>query len=549
MEDLGTCARCPVNVSSLTIGRKITTGFALVLLLFTAEIVSSRFALDHVGRGIADYAARTADANAGHALETAMYSLCLRGQAVLTRGRPQDWEAYRSSRVSLERALALADAEIDLPERSSEIAEAKRLFAAYDAAVGAFFERLQNVATTPVTLEPARQTALETTESLAPSMMQRATNIRGFVRKAQDASGVETSFRRQRYEWIFLVISLAGILTGLAATILIIRSVNGPIKRLAARLAAGADQTAAASAQVTAASKGLADGSARQAASVEESGASLEQMAGMTRRNAENAQSATTLAKQASQAADAGVEEVRQLKAALNAIQESGQEVSKIIKTIDEIAFQTNLLALNAAVEAARAGEAGLGFAVVADEVRSLAQRTAQAARETSQRIADATARSQQGARIGDDVSRSFDQIRARVRQVDELVADIAAASQEQSIGISQVTAAVGDMDAVTQSNAATAQETSAAAAELDANTASLHAAVIELTRMVSARRGTEPDWPASRSSSPPAEPSPTSVTPPAKFSKRTLRPPPPVDHKPVVLTTEPSRFFRDTRG
>ena len=150
------------------------------------------------------------------------------------------------------------------------------------------------------------------------------------------------------------------------------------------------------SATITASSQSLAEGASEQAASLEETSASLEEMSSMTRHNAENAQKANELAKQARSAADKGVADMQAMNAAMEAIKNSSDDIAKIIKTIDEIAFQTNILALNAAVEAARAGEAGMGFAVVADEVRNLAQRSAQAAKETAGQIEGAI--SQDGA-------------------------------------------------------------------------------------------------------------------------------------------------------
>jgi methyl-accepting chemotaxis protein len=329
------------------------------------------------------------------------------------------------------------------------------------------------------------QIVKESLEKLAPQITDKIGKIRTSLRDLQDRLDHEARTVEKRNQWLVLTFSVVGVVLGLGGAFMITRSVNGPIRALSKRLTEGAEHTASASGQVTSASQSMAEGSSRQAAALEESSASLEEMAGMTRKNAENAQAAKSLANQTRQAADTGSEDMKEMKVAMSAIQASSTEVSKIIKTIDEIAFQTNLLALNAAVEAARAGEAGLGFAVVAEEVRSLAQRSVQAARETAQKISDSTAKSEQGARISDKVAKSLDEITAKARQVDELIAEIAVASQEQSQGIDQVSRAVSDMDTVTQGNAATAEETSAAAAELNGQTDQLKTVIRELMQMV----------------------------------------------------------------
>ena len=173
-------------------------------------------------------------------------------------------------------------------------------------------------------------------------------------------------------------------------------------------------------------------------------------------------------------AADAGNTDMIEMRQAMEAIKTSSNDIAKIIKTIDEIAFQTNILALNAAVEAARAGEAGAGFAVVADEVRALAQRSANSAKETASKIEVAIHNGDHGARASAKVAQSLDIIMAKARKVDELVAEIASASSEQNQGISQINTAVSQMDQVTQSNAANAEETAAAAEELTAQSVSL---------------------------------------------------------------------------
>jgi methyl-accepting chemotaxis protein len=168
-------------------------------------------------------------------------------------------------------------------------------------------------------------------------------------------------------------------------------------------------------------------------------------------------------------------------------IKEAGDSISKIIRTIDEIAFQTNILALNAAVEAARAGEQGLGFAVVADEVRNLAQRSAAAAKETSAKIGDAIAKSERGVLLSGKVAAGLQDILGKVRQVDELIAQIAVASGEQSEGIGQINQAVNRMEQVTQSNAAATDEASRSVGRLGEQASVLGEAVRDLEAIVSA--------------------------------------------------------------
>jgi methyl-accepting chemotaxis protein/methyl-accepting chemotaxis protein-1 (serine sensor receptor) len=155
--------------------------------------------------------------------------------------------------------------------------------------------------------------------------------------------------------------------------------------------------------------------------------------------------------------------------ASMSAIQDSSQKVSKIIKTIDEIAFQTNILALNAAVEAARAGEAGMGFAVVADEVRNLAQRSAQAAKDTAALIEESIVKTQAGATKVEQVSGAIAGITESVEKVKGLVDEVSIASRQQAQGIDQVSQAIAQMEKVTQTTAATAEESAAASEELNA--------------------------------------------------------------------------------
>lgn len=263
------------------------------------------------------------------------------------------------------------------------------------------------------------------------------------------------------------------------------RSITRPIHMIASVLAQGAEQTRVAAAQVSGASQTLAEGSTTQASSLEETSSSLDEMASMTQRNAENAHKLKHLGSQARQAGDIGVRNMTAMTAAISEIKASSNEVYKIIKSIDEIAFQTNLLALNAAVEAARAGEAGLGFAVVADEVRSLAHRAAVAARETASRITLAVQKSTDGSEIGRQVAHNFDEIVTRAREVDDLAGEVALACRDQSQGIAQLNQAVGQIDKITQTNAAGAEQTATSAVDLNLQADKLKQAVTELLGLV----------------------------------------------------------------
>lgn len=299
----------------------------------------------------------------------------------------------------------------------------------------------------------------------------------------RSAESIQTAAMRSFIAFSAATAGLVILTIGLG--IWIIRSITGPLRGLIDDLTAGSEMVNDASNQVTSASQSLAEGSSEQAASLEETSASLEEMASMVKRNADSAQQAKDLSTQTRAAADAGAADMEEMKLSMAAIKSSSDDVAKIVKSIDEIAFQTNILALNAAVEAARAGEAGMGFAVVADEVRNLAQRSALAARETSNKIEDAIRKTNQGVGVSEKVAVGLKEIIEKARTMDGLIGEIAVASREQAQGITQVNTAVSQMDKVTQGNAANAEETASAAGELNAQAAAQKTAVEQLVRLV----------------------------------------------------------------
>ena len=229
----------------------------------------------------------------------------------------------------------------------------------------------------------------------------------------------------------------------------------------------GAEGVATASAQIAQGNQDLSSRTEQQASALEQTSASMEEMGSTAQQNADNARAASQLAASASSVAVQGGEVVGQVVSTMREIQHSSQKISDIIGVIDGIAFQTNILALNAAVEAARAGEQGRGFAVVAGEVRTLAQRSAEAAKEIKQLINASVERVEQGTTLVDRAGSTMQEVVQSIQRVTDIVGEISSASQEQNAGVNQVAEAVTSMDQTTQQNAALVEESASAAASL----------------------------------------------------------------------------------
>ncbi|MFY3859346.1 chemotaxis protein [Achromobacter xylosoxidans] len=333
-----------------------------------------------------------------------------------------------------------------------------------------------------------------------------------------------------------------------------IKRMQESLTRTVATVRRGVDEINVGSREISAGNTDLSSRTEQQAASLEETAASMEELASTVKQNADNARQANQLAASASDVAERGGSAVAEVVNTMQGISASSRKISEIVSVIDGIAFQTNILALNAAVEAARAGEQGKGFAVVAGEVRSLAQRSAQAAKEIKGLIEDSVSKVGAGSQQVERAGATMQEIVASVKRVTDIMGEISAASEEQSSGIDQVNRAVSQMDEVTQQNAALVEEAAAAAGSLQEQAQRLAEAVAvfkinagdvievparqlaqqhsaprvaaaQTEAQVSAARTAKPAAQAAAKPEPAAEPDHSPVTPPAAPAPRLAQP------------------------
>lgn len=448
-----------------TIGKQITAGLALILLgavaLGVSWIISSRT----VGKNVSLFKADVLPGLASSGSITAL----LAENHVYTLLMAQDPGSLPSLRERVEKASAEIGKQLEKYDKSITVPEARAQFDALKAEREAYkASRIKFVAL----VDSGQKEALTkfVSEELSPAFDKYFTEANNLLQWNVNHGAELVDVIGDVVENAIYLASLLTVIV-LAVCLVIgtftVREVRKVLVNTIQSLTQSTAELAAASQQVASSSQGLAQASTEQAASLEETAATLEEISTGVTHNAENSKQAELLSKDVQSSSSEGQEAMRRMREAIEEIEKAATETAQIVKTIDEIAFQTNLLALNAAVEAARAGESGKGFAVVAEEVRTLAQRSAVAARDTSEKIGRSTEMAEKGVAVAAEASRCLAAIEANAERSTGIVLEIAAATQEQARSIATVNAATKDLEGLTQSNSAAAEESAAASEEL----------------------------------------------------------------------------------
>ena len=474
-------------MAKLTLGTKLLGSFGSMLVLSILASILGLVAIADLMQRLD----RTADltmkkAELAHQIDSLESDMFSTQRAVLLYGFSKDSQNRDRFRWEFEDKAAKLAAAMDTIRPLLQNEREKRLLEAIHENVATWLVsyREMNVLydrdDMPGSLAISKEKVLPLHEAIDKEANELADEQRRALNTDRQAAAQSAAWQR----WLSLG-TLALSLVVAMAVFFSVRSVTRTLQQVAGRIAESSAQVGNASAQVAAASQLLAQGASQQAASLEQTSASTEEITSMTQKNAENAQTVAKLMAETEGRVGGANRALDEMLRCMRQIDASSDKVAKIIKVIDEIAFQTNILALNAAVEAARAGEAGMGFAVVADEVRNLAQRCAQAARDTAGLIEESISHSKDGITRLDQVAQAISSITAGAGQVKTLVDEVNLGSQEQARSIQQIASAVGQMQQVTQKTAASAEESASASQEMSGQAESMKGFVSELQNLV----------------------------------------------------------------
>lgn len=484
-------------MASFTIGKKLFLGLGTLVLFSFALGITAFISITDIGDHLTNIANVTVKKQTlTHEMATQASDLRSLIRGIEVRGYMKDpakMETYKQQITATEDAMQ-ADISAILPMLVRP--EGKRAAQDMQETLGTI--RQSGQAIFEDSMAGNMEGALTiVTNQLLPAQDRQKADVT-LMLKIQDeliaADRVDAASLIASCHWVTGIMVTLSCLLGILM-IFVIRQINALLRHSVTELTETSAQIACAANQVAASSQSLAQGSSEQAANIEETSSASAEINSMAQRNTENSRAAAEAVTNSGVGFEKTSQSLTEMVDAMDGISASSQKISKIIKVIDAIAFQTNILALNAAVEAARAGEAGMGFAVVADEVRNLAQRCAQAAKDTADLIEESIQRSDGGrVKVGHVVA-SIQTIAAEASKCKVLVDEINLGSVEQSRGIDQISRAITQMEQVTQSNASGAEESAAAAEQLNAQAESMKAVVGVLGAMVDGGANQRTDW------------------------------------------------------
>jgi len=477
--------------STMTIGKRLIITSGVLILLSTALAAVAIVGLNGIGKGVHSLATDT--------IPGIVYASAIRGDIYVLRG---DYlrhiaETDDATMRELKQRMDSDNAQIAQDMKSYEDAISSdedrgnfgKLKPEMDAALQGW-DKVRPLSEASKNAEAYAMYKAEVTPHME-ALRGQLDNLILWNRRVSDATVASTTETVQTSWWSTLLLGIVSVVVGVGVSWFMIAALNKQLTQTVTELSEGAVQIASAANQVASSSQSLAQGSSEQAASLEETSSTTEQINSMAAKNTDNAGVMTRMVAESQLEFAETNRQLGEMVTAMDEIDASSGKISKIIKVIDEIAFQTNILALNAAVEAARAGEAGMGFAVVADEVRNLAQRCAQAAKDTADLIEDSIGKSGSGKTKVGLVASSVQRITDEFAKIKTLVDEVSHGSKEQTDGIGQIRRAISQMEQVSQSSAANSEQGAAAAEQLNAQSDALKDIVVRLNSMAGVDAGT----------------------------------------------------------
>jgi len=487
-------------MSTFTIGKKLLLGVGVLVFCTFALGATAIYSMSNIGDQVHDMFSKTiVKQELAHRMDYDAVDMLSEARGILVRGFMKDAptvekynQEFNATAQDMHAALKEMQALAFRPEVKQALQDMQSGLVPVEAGNQAVYQasKAGDMVAAPQLYTEIFLPAQKAIQPLVATILKAQEQL-----LAEAGSATETTIVSSR--WIVVLLLVLTVCVA-AALVFVVRQVNKLLRTSVSELSEAAVQIASAASQVSASSQSLAQGSSEQAATIEETSAASSEINSMAQRNTENSRTTAGIVSQSQERIEATNKSLDQMVDAMDGITSSSQKISKIIKVIDEIAFQTNILALNAAVEAARAGEAGMGFAVVADEVRNLAQRCAQAAKDTAGLIEDSIERSHGGKTKVDQVAGDIRSITTESARIKELVDEINLGSVEQARGIEQIARSISQIKQVTQSSAASTEETAAAAEELNAQAQTLQDVVDRLSFMVdgaSAKAETSQSW------------------------------------------------------